>query len=85
MSANDAIAALARHAKADPTYVPVANKRTRRWHVGVNGRDYELLTTDCKFWDTRAGVGGGGAIDLAMHLLATDFRGAVAYLRAHGL
>lgn len=85
MPASDAITALARYAKADSTYVPVADKRTTRWHVDFNGRDYELLATGTKFWDTRAGVGGGGAVDLAMHLLNSNFRSAVAHLKEHGL
>jgi len=85
MPASDVLAALASHAKADQTYVPVADKRTRRWHVDFGGRDYELLTTGSKFWDTRAGVGGGGAVDLVMHLLTSDFRAAVVYLREHGI
>ncbi len=72
---------LADHAKRDPTYDPVSSKRTRRWHATVGGLEYELLLTGPKFFDTRAKRGGGGAIDLAMHLLQVDFKCAVAKLR----
>jgi len=47
----------------------------------VDGRDFELLTTGLKWFDTRANVGGGGSIDLAMHLLQLDFKQAVRKLR----
>nr|WP_254176670.1 hypothetical protein [Pseudomonas aeruginosa] len=39
-----------------------------------------LLVTGAKFFDTRADKGGGGAIDLAMHLLRLDFVAAVKRL-----
>jgi len=39
----------------------------------LGGGVVELLATGPKWFDTRAKVGGGGAIDLAMHLLRLDF------------
>lgn len=77
--------ALADHAKRDPTYVPVKTRQSSRWHANVNGRDFELLLTGPKFWNTRGAVGGGGAIDLAIHLAGVDFKGAVRLLKLHGL
>jgi hypothetical protein len=38
------------------------------------------LTTGPKWYDTRAGKGGGGAIDLAMHVLGLSFVDAVKSL-----
>lgn len=70
------------YAKRDSTFVPDKDPRTQRWHVSADGRDFELLLTGPKFWDTRGGVGGGGAIDLVMHLASVDFRSAVKRLRA---
>jgi len=81
MSAEAALIALADYAKRDATFVPLKDKTTSRWYAGAGGRDLELLITGPKFFDTRASVGGGGAIDLAMHLLRIDFRSAVEYLR----
>lgn len=52
-----------------------------RWHATAAGRGFELLLCGPKFFDTRARTGGGGAVDLAMHLWATNFRGAVSLLR----
>lgn len=73
--------AVADHAKRDLTYAPAKDPRTQRWHVSAGGQDFELLVTGAKFWDTRAGVGGGGAIDLVMHLNTLNFRAAVRKLR----
>ena len=67
--ASDALGLLAIHVKADPTYVPVKARDSRRWHVCTVRGEFELLTTGPKWFDTRARQGGGGAIDLAMHLL----------------
>lgn len=74
--------ALAEHAKQDTSFVPIAAESTTRWHATVAGRDYELLLTGPKFFDTRAQKGGGGAVDLAMHLFSLDFKGAVSRLRS---
>ena len=44
--------------------------------------DFEILTTGVKWYDTRACAGGGGAIDLAMHVLGLSFVDAVKRLTA---
>jgi hypothetical protein len=80
MPSEDALALLAIHCKADPTFQPVKRATTRRWHVRTTGGEFELLTTGAKWWDTRAGKGGGGAIDLAMHVLGVSFVDAVQLL-----
>jgi hypothetical protein len=67
--------------KADPTYVPVKDPRSRRWHVRTDRGEFEILTTGpAKWFDTRAKKGGGGAIDLTMHLLQLSFMDAVTLL-----
>jgi hypothetical protein len=76
---------VAEHAKQDRSFIPVIDPRTTRWHVSAGGADFEFLCTGNKFFDTRAGAGGGGAVDLVMHLLDMDFKRAVAFLRAEGL
>lgn len=85
MAASMVLMAVADHAKRDPTFVPLKDKTTERWHATAAGREFELLLTGTKFFDTRAEKGGGGAVDLAMHLFRTDFRGATALLRGKGL
>ena len=80
-----ALLALANHAKRDPTFVPIKDRTTTRWHANVAGRDFELLLTGPKYFDTRAETGGGGAIDLAMHVLRADFKTATGALRKKGL
>lgn len=69
------------HIKADPSFAPIRDSHTHRWHVRVGAREFEILSTGPKFYDTRAKKGGGGAIDLVMHLHGLDFKQAVAKLR----
>jgi len=82
MPASDALALLATHIKLDPTYLPVKDDHSRRWHVSTVRGEFEILTTGVKWYDTRARAGGGGAIDLAMHLLGLSFVDAVKHLTA---
>jgi hypothetical protein len=76
---------LATYAKRDANFAPIKDAATSRWHINAQGREFELLLTGAKFFDTRARRGGGGAVDLAMHLFGVDFRDAVLLLRQHGL
>lgn len=85
MPACDVLQALAQYAKPDPTFVPIKDRRTSRWHVSARQREYELLLTGPKFFDTRASKGGGGAVDLAMYILRANFADAVKAIRAAGL
>lgn len=71
--------------KVDSTYEPVSARDTRRYHVSVDGRDFELLVRGPKFYDTRLGRGGGGAADLAMHLHSLNFKDATGLLRSLGV
>lgn len=80
MPSEVALGLLAIYVKADPTYVPVRTETSRRWHVRTACGEFELLTTGQKWWDMRAKKGGGGAIDLAMHLLQLPFVEAVKVL-----
>jgi len=69
------------HYKADPTYRPLKDPNSHRWHVRTACGEFEILTTGtCKWFDTRAKKGGGGAIDLTMHLLQLPFADAVKLL-----
>lgn len=72
---------LAQHVKLDPTFVPIRDGHTQRWYVRAGDRDFEILSTGPKWFDTRSKRGGGGAIDLAMYLLRLDFKQAVGRLR----
>jgi len=81
MDAAVALRVLAEHAKQDPSFVARASLLTARWHASVDGNDVELLCMGPKFFDTRAGRGGGGAVDLVMHLFDVDFMAAVRLLQ----
>jgi hypothetical protein len=80
LDASTVLLALADHAKVDATYVPATSSKSTRWHVNCAGHDFELLLTGAKFWDTRSHVGGGGAIDLAIHLNGCSFKEATKLL-----
>lgn len=77
--------ALADHIKLDRTFQPTTSRLSTRWIVHAAGREWEMLCTGPKFWDTRAERGGGGAIDLVMHLHRIPFKAAVALLKEKGL
>ena len=85
LDAAEVLLKLAGYAKRDSTFAPIKNQSTTRWHATVEGREYEILCTGPKFWDTRVEKGGGGAVDLVMHLSTVDFRTATRMLRAKGI
>lgn len=68
LPALNCLQALVAHWKVDRTYVPRLATGTQRIHVSAAGRDWELLVEGERFYDTRAQAGGGGAIDLVIHL-----------------
>lgn len=72
--------------RVDQSYVPVKTSSSFRVHVSDDrGGVFELLITDAKWFDQAGGVGGGGAIDVVMHVLRIDFVAAVRRLVAAGL
>ncbi|WP_412479658.1 hypothetical protein [Azonexus sp. IMCC34839] len=85
VSAVNALIALASYAKRDLSFIPTEAKGTERWHATVGRAHFELLLLGPKFFDTRARIGGGGAIDLAIHLYGLQFKEAIALLRTRGL
>lgn len=66
--------------RRDRDFQPTKDKRTERLYVTRDGDAWEILVTGEKWFDTRAGKGGGGGIDLVMHLVRLDFVGAVRLL-----
>lgn len=50
-----------------------------KWHTPKGA----ISITGMKFMNWHQGLGGGGAIDLAMHLNGLDFKAAVAWLNRH--
>ena len=84
MPACDALELLSAHVKSDPTYRPVKDDQSQRWHLCTRRGDFEIVTTGPKWYDTRARHGGGGAIDLAIHLLDVTFVEAVKLLNRKG-
>ena len=67
--------------RRDIDFVPEKDSRTIRLFISSpSGLAWEILITDLKWYDVRAGKGGGGGIDLVMHLLDLDFVAAVTML-----
>ena len=67
--------------RRDEAFKPEKDPRTVRLFVSSKeGAAWELLVTGVKWFDSRAEKGGGGSIDLTMHLLKIDFLSAVALL-----
>ena len=85
LPAKESLARLADHAKEDPTFIAIKDPTTVRWYAKANEHEFEFLLTGPKFFDTRAKRGGGGAVDLALHLFDLAFRDAVALLRRRKL
>ena len=54
MPASDALALLATHVKPDPTYQPLRDEHSRRWHASTARGEFEIPTTGVKWYDTRA-------------------------------
>jgi hypothetical protein len=88
MPSERALTRIAIDVKVDPTYRPLRQPASRRWNIRTVSGEFEILTTGAKWYDTRAKKGGGGAIDLAMHVLQVSFVDAVKQLttaqRGHG-
>lgn len=72
---------LADHIKEDPSFHPRSSHLTSRWHVHAAGHDWEFLCTGPKFLDIRMDRGGGGAIDLVMHIHGLNFKAAAKLLK----
>jgi hypothetical protein len=81
----DALNSLGLYWRIDPTFQPVKNANTKRLYVSVGSSVIEMLLVDRKWYDVRLGIGGGGCIDLAMHLLDLNFVQAVKALSKHSI
>lgn len=64
----------------DPDYKPRKDLSGVRYNISVEQQVFEILVTGIRWYDMREKKGGGGAIDLTMHLLSLDFRSAVKLL-----
>jgi hypothetical protein len=81
MDSINALRLLADHIKEDPFFHPRSSHLTSHWHVHAAGHDWEFLCTGPKFWDVRMDSGGGGAIDLVMHIHRLNFKAAAKPLK----
>lgn len=82
MSVTEALDLMGLYWKPDADFVPTKDKSTLRLHVSSDGGVLEIIATGSRWYDTRVEKGGGGAIDLAMHLYRLDFVSAVKFLNS---
>lgn len=80
VSLEDALDRLGFYVSRDSAFQPRVNKRTVSLFVSDDSDVRELIVTGEKWFDKRENVGGGGAIDLAMHLKGLSFPQAVRAL-----
>jgi len=78
----EVLVSLGCYIKPDRDYRSRKNPLTQRIHASLaTGGVVELLITGEKWFDSRAKIGGGGAIDLVMHLYKDSFAQAVKRLQ----
>lgn len=81
----DVVRRLGMFAKRDLAFEPVKSAATERWHVTVDhGGVVEVVLTWPKWHEPASGAGGGGAIDLGMHLTGLPFARLVRRLLQAG-
>ncbi|WP_261530851.1 hypothetical protein [Burkholderia multivorans] len=80
----DVLHLMAVHTKLDRAFASVRAFNTQRVQVTAAGADWELVVDGACFFDTRERKGGGGAVDLVMHLWRVPFKQAVKMLREVG-
>lgn len=79
----EVLSSLCTYVTQDKTYEPRRNERSQLYVAEVNGRRFNnLLITEARWFDLDAKKGGGGAIDLTMHLMKVNFVQAVKLLSA---
>ena len=82
MSVDDTLTLLGLYAKLDRDYQPHKSAQSKRVNISVDSTVIELVVTGAKWYDARAQRGGGGAIDLTMHLYREPFVKAVQRLQS---
>lgn len=76
-----ALDALELHYQHDPDYKPRKFQESMRVIVSVKDLVYTLQITGMRWYDMHSKAGGGGAIDLTMHLMQCDFFQAAKLLQ----
>ena len=77
-----ALQSLGYHVAIDRDFTPAKDARSERWIIsGTGGVSSELVVTGIKWFDVRCARGGGGVVDLVMHLESLSFVAAVKRLQ----
>lgn len=70
------------YCKIDTDFLSIKNKNTKRLHISVGNSVFEIIITGQKWYDQRQAKGGGGCIDLVMHILKLPFVKAVKKIKS---
>lgn len=77
MTVEKAALLLGLYCKKDLHYESTTHKNSTCYHISKDGEVFEVIVTQLKWFSTRRGIGGGGAIDLTMHLYGEPFKAAL--------
>jgi len=84
ISVPDVATALGLYCKRDISYRSQIHLKSECYHIGVGSAVFQIVVTGQKWFSCSYGVGGGGAIDLTMHLFGESFQAALLRLeKAH--
>lgn len=82
MSVEQTALTLGLYCKQDKEYRSTTHKHSSCFHISKDSEVFEIITTELKWYSTHRGCGGGGGIDLAMHLFGECFKAALLRLSA---
>jgi len=77
MTVEKAAQVLGLYCKKDAHYESTTHRNSKCYHISKDGEVFEIIVTQLKWFSTRRGVGGGGAIDLTMHIYGEPFKAAL--------
>lgn len=68
------------YCKQDKNYESTAHRNSKCYHISKDGEVFEIIVTQLKWYSTHRRYGGGGGIDLTMHLYGETFKAALTRL-----
>lgn len=80
ISLEEVAEALSYYCKVDTRFVPIKDKKTKLYNIVTPRGEFHIIVTGEKWFDEQRKVGGGGAIDLIMHITKFDFVRSVKVL-----
>lgn len=69
------------HFKQDKSYEPTKFPNSKCYHISLENQVFEIIVTGLKWYSVHRKFGGGGAIDLTMHIFNDSFTRAYNRLK----